>query len=100
MHKQTQKLLVSKETLNKHFEKHFSENDIPMPEELQHPENSCLKDTMNNVIDVNESPPHVDEVNKTLGNMKNGKSEGLDKIKMEQIKYGKPCDYNKANKPL
>ena len=56
MHRQASKLLVSKESLHEHFEKHFGGSDIPMPKELQHPENSCVKDTMNNAIDVDESP--------------------------------------------
>ena len=92
MHRQTSKLLVSKESLHKHFKKHFGGSNIPMPKELQHPENSRLKDTMNNAIDVDESPPHVDEIKKTLGKLKNGKCEGTDKVKMEQLKYGKQSD--------
>ena len=89
MHRQTSKLFVSKELLHKHFEKQFGGSDIPMQKELQHPENSCLKDIMNNAIDVVESPPHADELKKILGKLKNVKCEGIDKVKMEQLKYGK-----------
>ena len=68
-----------------------SEYDVPMPEKLKHPQNSCLKNTMNYAIEVDESPPHADEI-KEACNMKNGKFEGLDKIKMERIKYGNQSD--------
>lgn len=88
MHQQSRDFLISKETLHKHFQNHFKENDIIMPVELIDPENSCLKDSLNNAIDVDQSEPTGEEIRKVMLKLKNGKCEGTDGIKMEQLKCG------------
>lgn len=60
-----------------------------MPVELAGPENSCLKDTLDNAINVDQSPPGSKEIEENLSKMKDGKCEGTDTVKMEQLKYGR-----------
>ena len=90
MHKQSRDLLVSKSTLHCHFESHFKDNDIvPMPPEITNPKDSCLMDTLNIAIEVDESPPTEKEVEGVLAQLKNGKCSGIDNIRMEQMKFGR-----------
>ena len=89
MHPKSQKQLVSKEALHTHFEKHFQENIVEMPEELVHPENSCLSSSLQNAIHVDESPPTQNEIQHHLSKLKNRKCQGVDKVHMEQLKYGR-----------
>ena len=89
MHSKSRKLLVSKESLHNHFEKHFQENTVETPEEIIHPENSCINSSLNNAIHVDESPPTQKEIEHQLSKLKNRKCQGVDKVYMEQLKYGR-----------
>ena len=86
MHQKSIQMLVSNEALHNHSESHFQQNDITMPEELLHPKTSCLNDSLQNAVNVDQSAPTEKEVKDTLSKLKNGKCEGVDKIKMEQLK--------------
>ena len=89
MQTKSSKMLVSNEALHNHFESHFKKNIVTMPEELLHPKNSCLNTSLQNAINVENSAPTEKEVKDTLSKLKNGKCQGVDKVKMEQLKYGK-----------
>ena len=90
MRKESRDLLVSKSALHCHFESHFKDNDIvPMPPEITNPKDSCLMDTLNTAIEVDESPPTEKEVEGVLAQLKNGKCSGIDNIRMEQMKFGR-----------
>ena len=77
MHSKSRKLLVSKESLHNHFEKHFQENTVETPEEIIHPENSCINSSLNNAIHVDESPPTQKEIEHQLSKLKNRKCQGI-----------------------
>ena len=88
MHQKSSSTTIPKQKLHDHFSAHFNVGDIEMPIELQQPENSCLKDCLNQATDVNETPPDTEEVLTNMEKLKSGKCSGIDDIKMESLKYG------------
>ena len=78
------KLAISNDKLKTHFEKHFAARSLPMPPELEKPED--YPHLTDEVIAVNEDVPDSEETNKVLQSFKNGKSRGTD-IKTEGLKY-------------
>ena len=83
--KTVSKRAISNEKLKTHFEQHFAQREIPIPPEIEKPDQyPYLADE---IIPVDESPPTVEEVKKVLKNFKNNKSAGTDKLKTEGLKY-------------
>ena len=78
MHSKSRKLLVSKESLHNHFEKHFQKNTVVPPEEIIHSENSCINSSLKNAIHVDESPSTQKEIEYQLSKLKNWKCQGVD----------------------
>ena len=64
MHKPSTKIAISKEKLTKHFKEHFSDKQLDLPPEIEHPENfDYLKDQP---VEVNEAPPDYDEIEEVV----------------------------------
>ncbi len=80
-----QKLAISNDKLKTHFEKHFAERKLPIPPEIENPEQyPQLRDES---IPVNEEAPDEEEVLSALKSFKNNKSAGTDKVRTEGLKY-------------
>ena len=77
---------ISNEKLKTHFEDHFSARELPLPPELEHPENYQHLH-QDEKIEVNEDPPTTEETTKALKTFKDGKSGGTEKMKTEGLKY-------------
>ena len=85
MHKKSTKNRIPNEKLTEHFKNHFAARTIPLPTELENPENfPFLKDSP---IVIDESPPTADEINDACKTFKNNKSSGTDKMPAEGLKY-------------
>ena len=85
MHKSSSKLVISKEKLTKHFEKHFQGKDISTPPEIANPnEYPYLKDIN---CEIDERPPNEEEIRDAIKTMKNNKSSGTDQLPAEALKY-------------
>ena len=79
------KKCISNEKLKQHFENHFSERNIPLPPELEKPEDySFLAEEK---VPVNEDVPTGKEVQDAVSTFKDGKNWGSDKMKTEGLKY-------------
>lgn len=88
MHQKTSQNLISNEKLHSHFENHFRQDEnLPMPPELEHPEESCLRDHLNAAKNVDQKPPTMGELKCQMSYLKNQKCLGVDKVRMESIKY-------------
>ena len=85
MLKSGSKTTISNQKLQEHFEQHFSARELPMPPELEKPEE--YPHLCDEIIPVNEEVPDDEETSKTLKNFKNKKSSGTDKTKTESLKY-------------
>lgn len=77
---------ISNEKLKKHFQDHFDARSLPLPPELEHPENfqHLYQDRK---FSIKETPPDANEIKDVLKTFKNGKSAGTDKVKTEGLKY-------------
>ena len=85
--KRSSRLAISNEKLKTHFQDHFAARPIPLPPEIENPEQyPYLYDEQ---IEVNESVPDENEIQDVLKTFKNNKSSGTDKIKTECLKYNK-----------
>ena len=85
MLKDGSKKCISNEKLKQHFEKHFSARPIPLPPELERPEEySFLAEEK---IPINEDVPAEKEVKDAVRTFKDGKNWGSDKMKTEGLKY-------------
>ena len=85
MFKTTEKLRISNEKLQIHFQQHFAARELPEPPELEKPDQyPHLKD---DTLPINESMPTEKDVNAVLETFKNNKSSGTDKLKTECLKY-------------
>ena len=78
-------MYISNEKLKQHFENHFSARNIPLPPELEKPEEYSFLAEEN--ISINEDVPSVREIQDAVGTFKNGKNCGSDKMKTEGLKY-------------
>ena len=79
------KKCISNEKLKQHFESHFSARNIPLPPELEKPEEySFLAEER---IPINEDVPTVKEIQDAVHTFKNGRNWGSDKMKTEGLKY-------------
>ena len=81
----------SKDALAEHFNEHFKDRgDIPIPTNLEQAEElNFVQEGLEAQADINENAPESEEIEATLGMMKNGRCEGSgDHLKNEQIKYG------------
>ena len=79
------KTTISKERLKQHFENHFSARAIPLPPELENPQNyPYLEDEK---IPINEGAPTEKETRDAKASFKDNKSFGTDRLKTEGLKY-------------
>ena len=68
-----------------HFENHFANRSVELPEELKHPQKfPHLRDTP---FAIKEDEPTEAEVEKAISSFKNNRSAGTDKLKTECLKY-------------
>ena len=83
--KTTTNLRISNEKLKKHFQSHFAAREIPLPPELEKPEeHPYLKEEL---IPINEQVPSESELKTVLKSFKNNKSSGTDRLRTEGLKY-------------
>ena len=83
--KTSTKLRISNEKLQSHFKQHFAARVLPVPPELENPENfPNLNDPQ---LEINESIPTGAEIKTVLKSFKNNRSSGTDKLKTEGLKY-------------
>ena len=83
--KTTEKLRISNEKLQIHFQQHFAARELPEPPELGKPDQyPHLKD---DTLPIDEIMPTEKEVKAVLKTFKNNKSSGTDKLKTECLKY-------------
>ena len=79
------RLTISNEKLKTHFEEHFSMRELPIPPEIEHPEQfPYLREEP---VVVDEGAPTAVEVKGVLKSFKNNKSAGTDKLRTECLKY-------------
>ena len=86
---------VSNEKLKSHFEDHFKARALPLPPEIEYPEEhqQLYQDQK---FHIDESPPDDTEVISARKSFKNGKSWGTDKVKTEGLKYNQSCNLTSA----
>ena len=83
--KTSTKLRISDEKLKNNFQKHFAAREIPLPPELEKPEEyAYLKEEL---IPINEEVPSEIELRTVLKSFKNNKSSGTDRLRTEGLKY-------------
>ena len=76
---------VSKSKLKVHFEGHFAERQLELPEELQHPQK--FPHLIDKKFDIKQGEPDEAEVELAISSFKNNRSAGTDKLKTECLKY-------------
>ena len=76
---------VSKSKLKTHFESHFAERQVDLPEELEHPQK--FPHLIDKSFDIKQNMPDEAEVKLAIGSFKNNRSAGTDKLKTECLKY-------------
>ena len=93
--KQGQPKAISNEKLKVHFEDHFKARELPIPPELEFPDQyqHLYQDEK---IAIDESIPGMQETGYALNTFKNGKSCGTDKVKTEGLKYNQSEQLMKA----
>ena len=68
MHKKSNKISIAKEKLTDHFRKHFAERSIPLPPELENPDNfTFLKDAPILIDESSPTPGEITNARKNLG---------------------------------
>ena len=83
--KSSTRLTISNEKLKNHFEEHFSMRELPVPPEIEHPEQFPYLRELSVVVD--EGVPTSVEVKGVMKSFKNNKSAGTDRLRTECLKY-------------
>ena len=85
--KRSSRLAISNEKLKTHFQDNFADRPLPLPPEIESPEQYPY--LCDEHIEVDDSIPDENEIQDVLKTFKNNKSSVTDKIKTECLKYKK-----------
>lgn len=81
--------MISADKLRAYFEDHFREDpDFEVSDELKCPDQQEYFE-LDEVVDINQGVPTVEEVDGALAKLKNQNSSGVDKCPLEGLKYGR-----------
>ena len=85
--KSKREIPISTSKLEEHFEDHFKNRPITIPDEVANPQNYPHLKPPEHLCVVDESPPSSEEIQKARKKMKNGRCKDSDNIFAEHIKY-------------